>query len=193
LAREIDMNILGISASPRRHGNSETLLDQALRGAGSCGAKTEKIILSKLDIKACHGSDSCFKKARCFVKDDMPGLLDKIARSDGIVLSSPIYFGSITAQLKTMIDRCQPLWVEKYVLKKKSPPKKRGAFLSVSSYDNKRFFENSKEIIDIFFRVAGIELVEALYFPGLESKGDAGSRKNFLGKAFRCGKKMTGV
>jgi multimeric flavodoxin WrbA len=184
------MYILAISASPRRHGNSETLLDHALKGAVSAGAKTEKIVLSLLDIKLCHGSDTCFKGAKCFVKDDMTGLLDKVNKSDGIIVSSPVYFGSITAQLKAMIDRCQPLWVEKYILKKTRHVQKKGAFLCVSSYNNRKFFRNSKEIADIFFKVINADCVDSIYFPGLESRDDAKHKKDFLRKAFQCGKKL---
>jgi multimeric flavodoxin WrbA len=184
------MYILAISASPRRHGNSETLLDHALKGAVSAGATTEKIALSLLDIKPCHGSDTCIKRAKCFVKDDMIGLLDKISKADGIIVSSPVYFGSITAQLKAMIDRCQPLWVEKYILKKTRRVQKKGAFLCVSSYNNRKFFRNSKEIVGIFFKVINADCVESVYFPGLESKDDAKKKNNLLRKAFQCGKKL---
>jgi multimeric flavodoxin WrbA len=184
------MNIIGISASPRRHGNSETLLDHALAGAISAGAKTEKIVLSLLDIRPCHGSDACLKKAKCFVKDDMKHLLDKIAKADGIIISSPVYFGSVTAQLKAMIDRCQPFWVEKYVLKNKRSVQKKGVFLCVSSYNKREFFRNSEEIVDIFFKVIDTVIFKSLYFSGLESKNSAKSKKQLLEKAFRCGKRL---
>lgn len=184
------MYILAIAASPRRHGNSETLLDHALKGAASAGAKTEKVVLSLLDIKPCHGSDTCLKRARCFVKDDMAGLLDKINKADGVIVSSPVYFGSITAQLKAMIDRCQPLWVEKCIIKRKRRTKKTGVFLCISSYNNRKFFRNSKEVVNIFFKVINADCMESVYFPGLESKDDAEHKNNLLRKAFLCGKKL---
>ena len=184
------MKIIGISASPRRHGNSETLLDHALTGARSKGAETEKIILPALDIKPCRGSDACLKNGKCFVKDDMSALMKKIDKADGVIISSPVYFGSITAQLKAMIDRCQPLWVEKYVLKKKRRKEKKGAFLCVSSYNTNKFFRNSREIVDVFFKVLDIDFLYQSYFTGLESKNDAKDNKSYLEKAFRCGKKL---
>ena len=184
------MKIIGISASPRRHGNSETLLDHALAGARSNGAETEKIILSVLDIKPCHGSDACLKKGKCFARDDMRALLKKLDKADGVIISSPVYFGSITAQLKAMIDRCQPLWVEKYILKKKRRKEKRGAFICVSSYNSNKFFRNSSEIVDVFFKVLDINFLYQSYFTGLESKNDGKDNKSYLEKAFRCGKKI---
>jgi multimeric flavodoxin WrbA len=184
------MKILAIAASPRRHGNSETLLDYALQGARSAGADTEKVILPSLEIKPCHGSDTCLKRARCFILDDMKVLLDKIDKADAVLISSPVYFGSITAQLKAAIDRCQPLWVKKYILKKKTDRHKKGVFFSVGSYNNKKFFRNSKEIVDIFFRVLDISCFDAIYFSNLEAKDDARKNKILLDKAFRCGKKL---
>ena len=184
------MKIIGISASPRRHGNSETLLDHALMGAHSNGAETEKIILSILDIKPCHGSDTCLKKGKCFVKDDMPALMKKIDKADGVIISSPVYFGSITAQLKAMIDRCQPFWVEKYILKKNRRRKKRGAFICVSSYNDSKFFRNSKEIIYVFFKVLDVDLLCRSHFTGLENRNDAKNNPAFIEKAFLCGKKI---
>jgi multimeric flavodoxin WrbA len=184
------MKIIGIAASPRRHGNSETLLDNALKGARSGGVQTEKIILSSLDIKPCHGSDSCLEKARCFIRDDMKVLLEKINKADGLIISSPVYFGSITAQLKAMIDRCQPLWVKKYILKKSDCMQKKGVFLCTGSYNNSKFFRNSKEIVGLLFKVLDIKFLGSFYFPGLEKKSDAKKNKISLQRAFQCGKKI---
>ena len=184
------MKIIGISASPRRHGNSETLLDHALMGARSNSAETEKIILSLLDIKPCHGSHICLQEGKCFIEDDMALLIEKIKNADGVIVSSPVYFGSITAQLKTMIDRCQPLWVEKYILKNITRGKKKGAFLCISSYNNRKFFRNSKDVVNIFFKVFNIDFIGSVYFTGLESKNDANNKKFLLKRAFQCGKKL---
>jgi multimeric flavodoxin WrbA len=184
------MNIIGISVSPRRHGNSETLLDHALAGARLSGAGTKKIILSELNIKPCNGSTECDKKAKCFIKDDMAKVLEVIHNADVIILSSPVYFGSIPAQLKAMIDRCQPLWVKKYILKKNRPRIKKGLFLCISSHTNRNFFRNSKEIVDIFFKVLDVESVDSRYFPGLEDKNEAKHNTLLLKKANQCGIKL---
>ena len=112
------VKVLGVAASPRRNANTETLLDSALKGAKEEGARTEKVILNLLRIRPCQACAKCSETATCYIKDDMQGLLKKLKTCDALIIASPVYFGTVTAQLKTMIDRCQPAWAEKYIFKK---------------------------------------------------------------------------
>ncbi len=100
------MKILGINASPRGS-NSQTLrlVDAALNGAKSAGAEVELIDVCKLEIAYCNACQVCFKTGACTHKDDFQGLYEKILSADGMVWGSPNYFHSVTAQMKTMIDR----------------------------------------------------------------------------------------
>ncbi|MBN1322752.1 MAG: flavodoxin family protein [Methanotrichaceae archaeon] len=100
------MKILGISGSPRG-GQSQTLrlVKAALDGAREAGADVELVDVCKLRIEYCTACAVCFSKGECIFEDDFAKLLPKILECDGLVLSSPNYFRSITAQLKTMIDR----------------------------------------------------------------------------------------
>ncbi|HUH65001.1 MAG TPA: flavodoxin family protein [Syntrophales bacterium] len=100
------MMVLGISASPRGS-RSETLklVRAALNGAKSGGARVELIDLCKLRIEYCNACGACYKKGRCIKKDDFQAVLAKILAADGLVVGSPNYFKSVTAQMKTMIDR----------------------------------------------------------------------------------------
>ncbi len=100
------MKILGINASPRG-ANSQTLrlVQAALDGAKSAGAEVELVDICKLDIKYCNACQVCFKTGACTHKDDFQGLYEKILATDGMVWGSPNYFHSVTAQMKTMIDR----------------------------------------------------------------------------------------
>lgn len=97
--------VLGIVGSPRRGGNTETLVEQVLRGAVEAGAMTEKVILSELDIAPCEGCDACVDSGTCVIGDDMEELLDKMARSDVWVLGTPVYWWGPSAQFKTFVDR----------------------------------------------------------------------------------------
>lgn len=184
-----EVKILGIAASPRRNGNSEILLDKILAGASSKGAKVEKVVLNELSIRPCQGCGRCRKKGLCYIKDDMRHIYKRLQKADVIVVASPVYFGSITAQLKMMIDRCQPVWVKNFLLKNKRQRGryKKGIFISVSGHSNPRFFRNSREIIKIFFAVLGVKLFKELYGPGLEYKGDVLKRKAMLDEAFKHG------
>lgn len=186
------LRVLGIAASPRRNGNSEILLDKVLAGASSKGAKVEKVILNELSIRPCQGCGRCRKAGVCYIKDDMRSMYKSLQDMDAIVVASPVYFGSITAQMKILIDRCQSLWIKNFLSKDKrqKPLYKKGIFISVSGHKNPRFFRNSREIIKIFFAVLGVKLFKELYLPALEHKGEVLKRRAALERAYRYGKSL---
>ena len=100
------MKVLGINASPKGS-KSETLklVRAVLNGAKSKGARVELVDVCKLKIEYCNACGVCYKNGKCVNKDDFQGLLKKILAADGLVMGSPNYFKSVTAQMKTMIDR----------------------------------------------------------------------------------------
>lgn len=97
--------VLILSASPRKGGNSDLLSDEFARGAVNSGHEVEKIRVAEKQIGFCRGCAACQRSGKCVINDDMADILDKIIASDVIVLASPVYFYSIDAQLKTLIDR----------------------------------------------------------------------------------------
>lgn len=100
-------NVLVISASPRTGGNSDLLCDQFMLGAKDAGHLAEKIHVQGKNIKFCLGCMDCQKNGgKCVQKDDMTEILSKIIQADVLVLATPIYFYSMNAQLKVLIDRC---------------------------------------------------------------------------------------
>jgi multimeric flavodoxin WrbA len=105
-------NVLIISASPRRHGNSDTLCDRFAQGATESGNKVEKIFLKDKNIGYCLGCGACEDTGKCHQKDDMASLLDKMVEADVIVLATPVYFYSMDGQMKTFIDRTVPRYTE---------------------------------------------------------------------------------
>lgn len=98
-------NVLIISASPRKGGNSDTLCDQFAKGAQEAGNHVEKLRLAELQIDYCSACYACKKLGHCVKQDDMTMVIDKMKASDVIVLATPVYFYTMDAQLKTMIDR----------------------------------------------------------------------------------------
>lgn len=106
------MKILAISASPRKGGNSDVLCDQFLKGASEVGNETEKIQLGNKNITPCVGCYGCRNGHGCVKKDDMKEILQKLIEADVIVLATPVYFYSMDAQMKMMIDRCLPRYQE---------------------------------------------------------------------------------
>lgn len=105
-------NVLIISASPRKKGNSSILCDRFAEGAAESGHNVEKIVLSDKKIGYCRGCGACNSTHSCVQKDDMAEILDKLIEADVIVLATPVYFYSVDGQMKTFIDRTVPRYTE---------------------------------------------------------------------------------
>jgi multimeric flavodoxin WrbA len=99
------MKILAVSCSPRKKGNTATLLEEALKGAQQEGAEVELYSLSGKKIEPCDGCGSCMESGRCHIQDDMQELYPKMVEADGIIFGTPVYFYGMAAQAKTIIDR----------------------------------------------------------------------------------------
>ncbi len=99
------MRILGIVGSPRKNGNTEILVKEALSSAHNYGADTEVINVSERNITSCDGCESCNVTGKCHIDDDMQDIYTKLLQSDGIIFGSPVYYWSVTAQIKALIDR----------------------------------------------------------------------------------------
>ena len=102
------MKVLAVCASPRKGGNSDVLCDQFLKGAADNGSVVKKINLAGRNISPCVACYGCTKSHRCVKKDDMEQILEELIDADVIVLATPVYFYSMDAQMKIMIDRCLP-------------------------------------------------------------------------------------
>lgn len=98
-------NVLIISSSPRKGGNSDTLCNQFRKGAEEAGNPVDKIRLAEMKIDYCSACYACKTKGHCVKQDDMVQVLDKMRSADVIVLATPVYFYTMCAQMKTMIDR----------------------------------------------------------------------------------------
>lgn len=105
-------NILIISASPRRGGNSDYLCNEFMRGAEEAGHKVEKLFFHDKKIGYCLGCGACYSTHKCVQKDDMAEVLDKMVAADVLVFGTPVYFYTMDAQLKTLIDRTVPRYTE---------------------------------------------------------------------------------
>jgi multimeric flavodoxin WrbA len=156
------VRVLGISGSPRRHGNTETLLDSFLEGAKQAGAETEKVILRDLEYSPCRGCNVCHKNGQCIVKDDLTQLFDRILDADCIAVASPIYSMGITAELKGLIDRAQYLWARKFILKTLYFPhehikRHKGIFISTAGLSWDNVFDAAFPAITAFFNTIGFE------------------------------------
>ena len=105
-------NVLILSASPRKNGNSDILCRQFIKGALAAGHKTELISLYDKNIECCRACYACFKTGKCVIRDDMEEILEKMQQADVIVVATPTYFYTMNGKLKTVIDRFLPKWQE---------------------------------------------------------------------------------
>ncbi|MBQ9358451.1 MAG: flavodoxin family protein [Abditibacteriota bacterium] len=109
----MNKKVLILSASPRRDGNSNTLCAEFAKGAGEAGNTVETIRIAEKKVGYCNACNYCADSGGvCVKKDDMAGILQKIIDADVIVLAGPVYFYSIDARLKTVIDRSVARWTE---------------------------------------------------------------------------------
>ena len=104
------MKIIAVNGSPRKTWNTATLLKKALKGAASQGAETELVHLYDLNFKGCISCFACKTMGgksygKCAVRDDLRPILGKIAAADGLILGSPIYFGIVTGEMRSFMER----------------------------------------------------------------------------------------
>ncbi len=158
--------VLIISSSPRRDGNSETLARYFAKGAEEAGHQTEIFILSGKTINFCRGCFACLKTGRCVIPDDAPEIVEKMHDADVLVFATPVYYYSVSGQLKTMLDRANPLYDTDYAFTKvylltsaaeEAPETTDGARTAVQGW------------VDCFPRC---ELVDTIFAGGVNDIGD---------------------
>lgn len=113
----MNKNVLVISTSPRKGGNSETLADAFICGANEAGHQTEKISLYDKKIGFCKGCLACQKTGRCVICDDADTIAQKMLTADVLVFATPIYYYEMSGQMKTMLDRANPLFPADYAFR----------------------------------------------------------------------------
>ena len=192
------VTVLGISGSPKRHGNTETLLDSFLDGAKTAGATVEKVILRDLDYSPCKGCNACHKDGNCIVKDDAPPLFDKILAVDCLAVASPIYSMGITAQLKVFIDRGQYLWARKFVLKTLDFPgdhlsRHKGIFISTAGQNWSHVFDGAYPSLTALFHDAGFEYYDNIVANNMDEYKGIKNHPTALKEAYAKGQDVIRV
>jgi len=182
--------VLGIVGSPRRGGNTEVLVDQVLRGAEEAGASTEKVILSELEIAPCNGCDACQETGECLYQDDMPALLEKMARSQVWALGTPVYWWGPTAQFKTFLDR----WYSKVFLPQdKAMFRGRRVILVIPMGDADS--STARHTVGMFadaLRYSEAELFATVLAPGVNDPGEVRGHAEVMAAALRAGREAVG-
>ena len=113
----MDKKVLILSASPRKGGNSDLLADAFAAGAREAGHEVEKVCLYDKDIAFCRGCLACQKTQRCVIRDDADAIAQKMLTADVLVFATPIYFYEMCGQMKTMLNRTNPLFPADYAFR----------------------------------------------------------------------------
>lgn len=195
------IHVLALAGSPRIGGNSETLLDELLRGAAEAWRergleetyRVEKIHLAKCRIEPCSQCDYCNSEPGCPVQDDMQALYPKLIRSDWLILASPIYFMAHNAQTKLFIDRCQPFWAARHVRHKPLTMAGRprlGVFIAAGATHGAAVFAGARVTMKWLFDALDSQYWGECCVEGLEGPTAAREAPEVMRQAYELGLRM---
>jgi multimeric flavodoxin WrbA len=178
--------LLAIAGSPRRGGNSDTLLDAAAAGAAAAGAEVDRLIVSSSGIGPCTGCNECSKDGFCVVRDGMQEVYPRIDAADAFVIASPVFFATVPAVLKAFYDRCQPYWARRFVLHRPIERRRPAALLVVGGggdpYGNSCAIAPTRSVLAVLGADYSYELaVEA------DARGDAATQESAVRRSREIG------
>jgi len=188
------IEVVGLVGSPRKGMNTDTLVSKVLEGARSIGAAIKKIYLNDLDIKPCQACDTSPAPECCFYKDGMDEIYQVLETADVIVIGTPAYYGSISSQLKLIIDRsnCLTEMIEladgKVRFQTRIKKKKKGIFIWIADYS--RDPGPALASIKYWLKDVNIELIDKIVVTDSDRGQGARMREDLLSKAFEIGRAL---
>ena len=187
------MKIIALHGSPRKDGNTDLLLRETVRGAEDAGLAVETFKLNRLSIKPCQDCGGCEETGACIFHDDMDGIYDAVRAADRIILASPIFFFSLSAQAKLVIDRCQSFWCERYLLKRPiegGASGRKGLLLLVGGMKKDVGVHCADACAKAFFRSVSVPEHDTLSFLGIDKKGEILNHPTALKEAYEAGRRL---
>ena len=183
--------VLCIAGSPRRHGNSEQLLDALARGVLAAGGTPVRLAAIDVGAGFCRGCNACSHTGECVLRDGMDVVYAALDAADAIAVATPVFFATVPAPLKTLYDRCQPYWARRYALGQPAPARKRpGAILVVGGggdpFGTVCAVTSSRSV----FAVLGVSAMEVLEVVGPDSPSDMGRHPDSLSRAEEIGRQL---
>ena len=176
--------VLVIQTSLRAKSNSDRLAEELIRGAKEAGHEVEVVSLKGITIKYCIGCLACQKTQKCIQKDDAIGIAEKMKNADTLVFVTPIYYYEMSGQMKTLLDRMNPLYSSDYRFR-------RVYMLSVAAEDEaytpEKAVSGLQGWIDCFEKA---ELADTLFCGGINDAGEANGRTTELEEAYEFGKRI---
>ena len=178
---------IGIAGSPRREGNSTTLVKAALRGAASAGADIALIHLNDLRFRGCQACEQCAPEGECIIKDDLTPVFAALRLADVWILASPIYRDGLSGQFKSFFDRCCCMEGEQNRL----PGERRAAMIVTYVAKARDDYRKVAETVPFYLGWMGdFGEVEVMAEAGLGPVGAAASRPELLARAEALGKRL---
>lgn len=185
------ITVLGIAGSPRRHGNSDTLLEECLAGVRAAGGDADLLVVAEAGIAPCRGCNACSSTGECVVRDGMTSVYPRLDAADAIVVASPVYFATVPAVLKALYDRCQPYWARRYVLKEPRRAKRPGALLLVGGGGDPYGHECAVATTRSVFAVLELDYAAEMVLAA-DSPSDAKRHPDDLARARAIGAELVG-
>jgi len=184
--------VLGIYGSPRKGGNSDLLLDKALEGAAGAGAEVRRIYARQLAVCGCLECGGCDESGECVVRDDMDQVYPLFDWAEVIFLAGPIFFYSLPAQVKAIIDRAQAHWSRRLLNKPKAEWSNHGSgigfLLAVGATRGKNLFDGAELTARYFFDALDMGYGGGLFFRQVEKKGDIAAKPEEQARALEFGR-----
>lgn len=190
------VKVIAISGSPKVHGNTEKLADCFLKGAQSAGAAVTKVLLRKLKYRSCMGCNKCHETGKCVLKDDLaPVFEDIVADCDILLLASPIYSMTVTAEMKAFIDRGQYLWARRFKTNETTYGEEHlkthiGIFVSTAGMDLPTVFDCAYPTVRALFNDAGFTYSENIVANAMDKYGGIDGRPDIMRAAEELGRKL---
>ena len=176
--------VLVITTSLRARSNSDILAERLIAGAKEAGHEVEQISLKGKDIKFCIGCMACQKTQKCIQKDDAGWIAEKVMNADTLVYVTPIYYYETSGQMKTLLDRMNPLYSSDYSFRK--------VYMLCCAADDdaatpEKAVNGLQGWVDCFEKA---ELTDSIFFGGINAPAEAAKNEQALAAAYEFGKKI---
>lgn len=177
--------VVAFMGSPRKNGNTATLVKEVIRGAQDVGAETTIFNLYDMNIKPCQGCLVCRKTGHCVMEDDFQNIFKHIIDADVVVFGSPVYIWQVTAQMKLLWDRLCGLFDENY---KPRYAAKSLVMVYSQGNPNSQAFQTSFQTNESVLKMFGLNLFDTILLTGGGDPNTAANNKEILLKAYEAGK-----
>lgn len=187
------MKVVAFNGSPRVGGNTDILLGEALGAVQQSGHSVISFRLNDMNLRTCQDCGACEQTGECVIEDDMKTIYTAIREAERIIVASPIFFFGLSAQVKTMIDRCQALWCEKYLLKKAIPEGRngrKGLLILVGGMKKDIGIQCGDATAKAFFRSISVPVHETVGFLGVDKKGVVVDHPTALLDVYQAGQRL---